>query len=203
MDLVRLAVIRTLAIPDRYCIFTGTDPNDTAIYGRGRRLADASYAFELTLLPLDEGEDSSVTPMDFVHLLDKRQDILLANLPSLDTSASISASAELLNSTNPDFVAGPDIVSLSYSSVRISAALNTAGAICGVILPIGSADPKSEQIIRGQNALNQNLPTGHAACVPAVFETPSTLEFTDLNDDFDYIVWVSGMNELPGDAEIM
>merc|ERR1712045_493370 len=81
--------------------------------------------------------------------------------------------------------------------------MNTGGNICGIILEKGSPDPISDQIIRGQNAANQNLPEGHADCVPAQYETASLMEFTSLEGDQEYVVWISGMNELPGDAEIM
>ena len=202
-DLVRSAVIATLAVPQGAVIFTGTDPS---IYdqGNGRRLADAipTYLYDLTLLYVEEDEDAT-PPIDLVHLLDKRLDILQSNLPSLDTSYSISNTASEIQATNPDFITGPDVFSLSHDNIRISAAMNTGGTICGIILESGQPDPISDQIVRGQNAANQNLPEGHFDCVPAQYETPSLMEFTQLDDDQEYVVWISGKNELPGEAEVM
>lgn len=200
-DLVRNAGVATLAVPQEALIFTGTDPS---IYnqGNGRRLVDATYLYDLTLLYVEE-DTNATPPIDLVRLLDKRQDILRANLPSLDTSYVVGDTAKEVQATNPDFISGPNFVSILHDNIRVNAAMNTGGTICGIVLEKGQSDPISDQIVRGQNAANQNLAEGLSDCVPALYETPSTMEFTGLTGEKEYVLWISGTNELPGEAEIM
>jgi hypothetical protein len=81
--------------------------------------------------------------------------------------------------------------------------MNTAGALYGVALPQSDEDPSSEQIIRGHNSVNKQVPDGHSASVTVLYQTPGVLEFDNLNDGVMYKVLVSGTNDLPGTPDQM
>ena len=194
--IVKLACSRTMAIPDDWVSYTGVDP--TLL---GRRV-QSSYAYDFTLVVPDSDEHSS-SPYDYARLLDARQDVLTHELPTLDVSRSITDTVTNFVGTNPEFITGPDVVSSGKDFARVTASLNTEGTICGIVLPYGSTAPVTEQIMRGQNAVNENVQDSHASCQTVLYQSIGELDFTDLANGITYVVYASGQNDVPGYPDIM
>jgi len=196
---VILAVAQTLGIPEFLISLIGADP--AIYYGQGRRLQSEAIIYELAM-SMDRSQDAN-PPIRYVLLLDSRIDLLQNNLPELDSSKSISATAKEFQYSAPDWSQAANLTSANFTSASISAAINSAGTIYAVLLPASEPRPLAQQIALGFDSYNVHLPSAFAVSQSCQYKTPIEMRFENLTQGELYVAWVVGENDLPGTPTLM
>jgi hypothetical protein len=196
---VILAVAQTLGIPEYLIVLIGPDP--AIYYGKGRRMQSEGVIYELAM-SMDRSQDAS-PPIKYVLLLDSRLDVLQNNLPELDTSKSVSTTAQEFQYHSPDWSQAANLTSANLTSASVTAALNSAGTIYAVLLPASEPRPLAQQIALGFDSYNVRLPAAFAVSQSCMYKTPIEMKFENLTQGERYVAWVVGENDLPGTPMLM
>jgi hypothetical protein len=173
---------------------------DDNILRRNRHLQGVNEFEFVVTAPVDV---ETVSPLDMILSLDSNRAAISTFLPSLDTSANISPTASIYNSSLPEFIYSPRLLHVTNTSLTVESILSTNGRIYGILVSATSPTPTSWQIIHGLNAYNQRVPAGLYQSVPCLAQSIATLKFEHVKRFNQYHLWLSAVDDLSGAPQMM
>lgn len=174
------------------------------LQSKGRNLQTDTFGpfiYELTL-SMDRYQ-AAKSPADYVALLDARMDILQAYLPAIHPNTTIATTVKELAISAPDWTQTVSYSNATLDKVTITAAIDSAGQIYGIALPVSFPQPLAQQIALGYDSYNVKLPPGAYVVQPCLYKTPTDLLFFGLSTGVEYNIWLIAENDLPVTPTLM
>jgi hypothetical protein len=190
--IVRTALAQVMGIPKPMIEYLGEDYNTTESgQVNGNRRLQGTYPYKFAVVMNREIEIGS--PFDLVRRLDTRRDILYAYLPEFWASDNLTSTITTYPES-PEFIYSPRISETTRTSLSIEAIQTTSGRIYGVALDLRAPRPSVQQILRGLDAYNVQVPAGRFQSARCNAQRATTLKFTELEYFTRYRIWLVGVN---------
>ena len=181
-----------LALPTNLFINTGIDP--------ALGISNGLY-YEITLFINRTIESNK--PIDYINNADYSLERLILYIPYFDNTTTLSQYATEYSEIQATFNPGYNAISSSNGTVYVSASISTDGAIFGVILGQDKLNPNSLQIKNGLDSHNRKIKNERCASSTVVQGQVITLLFTNLPLHQNFIIYLAGENNMPGNPALM
>ena len=195
-ELIRLGLCKTLALPCELFQYRSTDPNNVQTQQNTTTApscgTEGSVTSQFILVSNRSQELSAEFDSPVEQVLLAKKGTLATLVPNLCGSVDLTPTEYVYTAPKITNVA---LAQYSEFTASVKVETSTPGRVAAVLLRPFEAAPSVAQVLQGLNAANSKVPTGHFQEGPV--NTNLVLKFSNLENRFNYTVYVAGENDFP------
>jgi hypothetical protein len=183
-------------------------------------LADATEKEVLDVLSLEttiyefilfqNKTSNEIRPIEQVNQLNENKDILIAEVPPMDSVFDLNANAYEILAFKQDFSYPPFLLGNNEESASFNVSIKRNGTMYGIVLETTAVVPTARQLKMGLSSTNFKLDAEHLVSVNISYAPgeedsikSSVVKFTNLYDNTLYKAYFIAENDLPVNPDLM
>lgn len=153
---------------------------------------------------------NEIRPIEQVNQLNENKDILVAEVPPMESSYDLNANSYEILAFKQDFSYPPFLLGNNEESASFNVSIKRNGTVYGIVLETTAVVPTARQLKMGLSSTNFKLDVEHHVSVNITYSPgeedtvkSSVVKFTNLYDNTQYKAYFIAENDLPVNPDLM